>query len=1387
MGKSCTYIMTKKDKNNIDRESHLFKDLLKYTHNNREKTNHVYNIIEEPGFIDNRAKDLDLDELRQPSIANLINESDLSKYIDGKFYLKDLNNKYGFANENGKINFITDTYKNHENLNKKIDDFNSEKILSKYYKAVLTVKDGNIGVKIVKKSSKDKRAGSSFSTMVTNYKNNYEERQSAEKEYSFNLNKRIREILHNHGVAVGTIDKLDENLGASGVTDLSDGERLANGLIQLIKIANGAKGEEALPEEFAHLALAATSNNPLIQRLIKAIIDNNLAKDIMGKESFDWYAQQYNNDQSKLALEAAGQLVAKYLAHPERIIQDKIRLLAHRVFEAIKNFFKGISISEIEKARIEADKTCKQIARDLISGNYEFDIANIDKSLGKFYEINKILKKVNDLLQKVTSETEVKQIKLDKRLQSKEMLHNKDYNTFLNNKREFLYKIQQEADSGNFHEAFSSYIQHMQDELNQLLVELGDINDLDTIEDKFKLLRRVHMYCTSYRQITADINDIIDEDNSALTKQLRSSDDLIITKVAQVLNKLDSAVRNNTKSLFLEYIKPFVGEDAVIKFGKGKGKVMDPKEFLNHSDSDVTFWDRWLDSMSDSPDMLIKVYDRMFKECHEKGRLKAIDIMKDCIAAGQKLKDAGIKDFKWMFQTKNGKMTGYYIGAIDHERYWKDYNEFKKKLALKYGNSVDDGSIEFEESDRAKKREWAKWFSEHTDKDGKPNEQYYDKQYLELEKQAKNGDIQAKAKLEFYETMMAIKSQCDGYLPNGSTTLHNAVKITKDLVERVKSSKKPFKSIGDAIKSSFFETSSDADFSESASETDFDDRQIENLPVYYTKLRNKETVDDMSTDVVSTMIAYAAMACDCEQISHIMDAAEASKDLIRSTRKIQRTVNGKPSVTIIDGKKVEQTIQTSESNFMRMLEDHFRMQLYGQYSAQSGNVVVNGKDTGISKRKTVRTLMTLTSIADLALNLPAGINNLLNNNHQLIVEATAGRFFNIKDLAAGDLIFSKGFPAMLSQTTELVKTNKLSLWGEKFNVFQEYENRMRNINFDRMGFLGRLLQRSSFFFISTMGDRRAQYRLSLALANHYKMLDNNGKECTLYDAFEVKYIDPNHKNYGAKLVIKKGYTKTNGEAFTDADIRRFTEVQNELYKVLFGVYNYADRCAWQSTMIGKMVLMFRTWMVPQFNRRFKSAQYNNILETTIEGYYNTMGRFIWDSMKEIKAFRFAFKSQWNKLDEGEKQNIRRATYELGVVILLSAAIKALFGGGPDRNKKKELLGGTDERTWGSYMLEYQLRRLYIELSALCPTPNLLASGLKMVKEPSATVDVMTDILNLTKLLTIPEWTTIVKSGKYKGKSYAHRDFWESPLGLFYKNVYRSVNPETLISYLKNGF
>ena len=1345
----CAIIPKVKNKNDELVDSRLFKGLLSLT--TRESARDIYLKTKSSDFINNWNSKLNLDENGEPTISSLMYKAGLNKVIAESNVLTKLNKDIGyFKKGSDRVSLNINNQENYNKFKQKAIEFNTT---SDYR--------DNFVASVVK--VQDSETGEIYIAPKVERRNAYNSLNASNMSYNEALNTRLREILESKNISIGALNDLERRLNINGVTDFELAKTSADGIIQLIRIAQGEAGEKALPEEFSHFAVEALGDNPLVNRLINSIVDNNLINEILG-EDYDDYSIMYNGNSADMAKEAAGKLVAKHLLDVASIPSKPYKSILTRLINVIKDFFSNIGTTDIQKAVLNTNSIANSIADGLLNGDLSnsLDLKNI-KVTNRLYQLSERAGKTRDLL---------------KRIQSNELKRLSIYSTRNNNtkftlhQREVINNITESIENNEIINGISEFTKNALDELQKVNSRLNSMlavssnNDSKSINEKAGVLRDIRNYMSSFEPIFKDIRKSVLEENRFDDNQYSNELKEVLDEATVILNDLSVTYNEVAMPLFVSFIKPFVGDGITIPFGKYKGTTMTAEDIVKEAGKDISFFNLWLDSMADSTDYMLKIMDQAVKKSKENARLDTIDVVKELQSAIMTLEQSGIKDTEWMFERDaEGNLTGKYISEIDYSLYKKKYEEMTQGLHDKYP-SVSDPNEE-----REAKRERKKWFAENFETvDGvhRPKISIYSSEAFKK---------LTPAQREFYDKFMKIKKSLDSYLPNAK--LLNTVKIRKDLVERVKGSdglKSGTKQIWESIKDSFIRRADDTDFGYKHATKDFSGNEVMSLPIYYTNLKDGESNNDISTDAVSTLTAYAAMANDYNQMNKILDTLELGRDLLRE-RKILQTSGGKTLKERfkVFGTKVESpiTISGDKTKFMKRLNSFFNMQVYGRYIADEGTF----GDSKIDKAKTADTFNRLTSVNTLALNILSGISNVATGTIMMRIESLAGEYYNESNTLHADRNYGSALPEYLAEIGNRVKIGKLALWDELFDVMQEYETEIKELNYDRKTWFSRMFGSSALFMMNNAGEHWMQNRTSLALADRYKMKSPEGKLVSLWDAMEVVYTDPNNKKLGAKLQVKDGYTKEDGSKFTRDDIIAFSRKTTAINERMHGVYNKADRSAMQQFAVGRMAIMFRKWVKPSLNRRFQEATYNMDLQEWTEGYYKTAGIFMLQLAKDLKQSQFDIGSSWSELTNTEKANIKRAIVEVGHYLMIITALGLIDW-------------DTKNSTWAGKMAEYQLRRLQNEIGVLVPGKPMIDEGLKLVKSPAAAIQTIQSTLDLLNVINpynyeaIGGENAIMQSGVFKGHNKAYKYLMRSPLAPMRNTVTRGIAPELAIPFFK---
>lgn len=1243
------------------------------------------------------------DKYGEPLFDDLLNKIGISKLKGESETLSMLNREIGHT-QNGKVVLQPKDYGHVSALQEQAVRFNNNSpFRDKYFATVEEAYEGkNSGATIIVKPNREKR-NSEPQRLAVNY----------------SLNKKLEGLLNSWGIGIGALTSLEERLGVNGVMDLSVAMDTATGLRQVIRLAKGEQGQAALPEEFAHFAIDAMGENPIKTRTINSLTNEEALRRILGTD-YDNYSSKYNGDLRMLAEEALGKMVAKALVNND--IYSPSPNLFQRFLTSLKNFFSRFNGSDIDAIVQQAQNEANQIAQDITTGKFNLRI-NSPQYNRQFYNLTSKVDRDVNLLNRII-EQELKRLKIYGKKE--------DFNEA---QQAYIGELNQSIAENQALEGIYKYIQTSLGVLEKLQGRLSTVMDMDApLNEKMSALRNIRNYMSSYGsiilEIRKDMNAASAEGDNRFKDKLRN----LLDQNTVIIQDLSADFYDVSKTLFADYIRPFVGEGLSITIARDKyKKTYTAEELVTSMDRDITFFDRWLDTMADSSDPILQIYDAIVKEQKNKARLDTINIQKEVEYAARKLELAGVKNTDWMYERDaNGIPTGYFIQPVDWAAYRAEKKKFNDYLKKKYGENPEGENL----LDRS--REIAAWYAENSNRDEHNNivpsmSKYRSSAFARLNS----------AQKEYYKFIMDLKAKLDKILPLEYTRANRAPQVRRDFLERMLGSGNKAKYFWESMKDTLVRREDDVDVQykdEKSVLMDFEGNPVNRLPIYYT--RELSDMRDLSLDTTSTMIAYASMANDFNRMNEVLDALEVGR-LVLAERKVADLEGDKRRVEAFEvlGAEVKNllTKKGSKSFFMDKLNSFMEMQVYGKYMKDNGTL----GESNIDVNKGAGLLMKMVSYSTTALSLLTGSANMLQNVAMSNIEAASGRFFNHLELAYADKEYGTHLPAYLAEIGNRIKTSKIALFDELFNVQQDYKQSVRNINWRKKTWAARLLGENTLFFTTQAGDHWTQNRIAIALADRFKLKDANGNSISLWNALEVVPIDGKNKSMGARLQLKKGVTKEDGTEFNTHDIIAFTKKVRGIENQLYGVYNSEDMIALKQLAIGRIVMQYRDWMRPLWMSRFGRGKYNYDLGDMTEGYYQTSWRFLKKMYTDIRQSEFDIISEWESLTPVEKGNIKKGLMEISMYLGLSLLIGLMNAGDDDEDKP-----------WALRLASYSALRLRSDMGALLPSPSMLDESMKLLNDPAVSISALKKIRNLIKLLDPDSYTEVIESGRYKGYTKA---------------------------------
>jgi len=1157
---------------------------------------------------------------------------------------------------------------------------------------------------------------------VTEYENQYSTQL---------LNQRLENILGDLGV---TVDLLEEYEQTEGYVDFSKADSIADGFAGLINIANGMQGELALSEEFSHLLIGMFRDTPLVQRSLNQLTNNEeLVKEVLGDEyeqNKAYYEQNPNRDafgneipvEETLAEEALGRILQDKLktANVETSDSKPLTSLINRLISYIKRVFRGKDADAIKKAKNEVSATMGELAKNVLNGTQQLKTEELIKNRrnARFNHLRDANDKVLSLL-KNANEIERKRSKIAPKEERQSIKDN-------------IVKLESLMTDAKKMEGLHTYAKWALQDLQEAMDKLDISGTLNTQD--FANLRHIKSVLDSYEGFISDFHEVLDDLGEDFIITINDQDinlRELWREIDDLYKSCDTAFKNQAFAAFSDFLAP-IYEKSPLRNPDGSIKKLE--DVLAGEDFDISEFDRWLTSMGESSSVLLQLFDKVVKNAKDKVRLQTIHNVRDIWKLRENAEKRGITTFEWMFEKDNeGHKTGNYISPYNHGQFKKDEEEMQKKLVEKYGRHP------VGENFRKAFIERKAWYETHATKDmfgnNYPGDIYKNPEYNKL----------STAQKETLKEFLDYKDRLEMQLPTDRRSRTRAIQRrrggTQRLIDSATNPSSAFAAIKDDLKSAFSKSEDDDLLYGETTKglTDFTGQEYMTLPILYTsRLKNPDT---LSTDVFSDLMAYAYAANTYEQMSAVYDPLEIGVS-VTSQKEFVKNAGSKTKEEVLNvlGRVTKKSVKVgSNTNFAKKLRDYLECQVYGRYMKEDDVL-------GVNAQKTLGVFQKLTSMAYLGCNYLAGVANIATAAGMQNIEAAAGEFFGVKELALADAEYAKMLPEFIAELGSREKQSELALFDELFDIRQNAKDKLHNTQMKSI--FRRFFGNNWLFIQQGLGDHWIYNRTGIAMAKK-KKVKVNGREMSVWDALEI-VTDKNGYKY---MQPKKGTKNLDG---SDFDAGQFAREIAHINHTIAGIYNDDDQNAANRVMIGRLALQMRKWIIPQMMRRFQSKRMVLDIGREEEGYYRTAGRLAMDLWKG----GFKLTAEWEKLNDSEKANVRRALTEMAQTYALWILCTCLGSGVKD-----------PDRSWAMKFAEYMLHREVHELGFLTPGPMMLTEGYKTVTSPFVAASAANKlaqamVTTINPANWFPEDDELIKSGRYEGHSYLYKRWAELPLPPF---------------------
>jgi len=193
----------------------------------------------------------------------------------------------------------------------------------------------------------------------------------------------------------------------------------------------------------------------------------------------------------------------------------------------------------------------------------------------------------------------------------------------------------------------------------------------------FATLRRVRSYIQSYSGFIKDMRKAIieteeDEEVPDFLTDIELEDGTVVS-MSEMINELDSLSNQiaeryaiYSKKAITEFFRPFFGEEIIMTTGSRKGEKINVEAVIAEASKDISFTDLYLDSMGNSSDLFLQMFDAVAKKANDNARLKTISDADEITRLRLIAEENGITNYEWMFEKDSkSRKTGNYISEYN--------------------------------------------------------------------------------------------------------------------------------------------------------------------------------------------------------------------------------------------------------------------------------------------------------------------------------------------------------------------------------------------------------------------------------------------------------------------------------------------------------------------------------------------------------------------------------------------------------------------------------------------------------------------------------------------------------------------------------------------------
>lgn len=468
--------------------------------------------------------------------------------------------------------------------------------------------------------------------------------------------------------------------------------------------------------------------------------------------------------------------------------------------------------------------------------------------------------------------------------------------------------------------------------------------------------------------------------------------------------------------------------------------------------------------------------------------------------------------------------------------------------------------------------------------------------------------------------------------------------------------------------------------------TDLFGNEINSIPMKYM---SKLDADDVSMDIGRSVLKYTQGLMINKTLHDVNPFAQALKQTLSQ--------EGIKSINKV-------STRNWSSKFMNipvLNRDNERLKTITNMVERDIEGVENKMELGLFGSKVAQHIMSISAFGSLALNLPAGIKNIVVAKLQNLSESNSKEFLGgPKTLAKADGIFFKRFMPKLvhdynSFSNRSLETQMFELFDFVQGKFGEHVGESFSASYKKD--IARLRFTHSF---QALGELQAQGQAGIAMMLTQQVPWTHNGTTTM-----IPYLDAWELKNGV-IQIKDGIDarwSKSGDEFAGFKLRMHKI--NELMQGAYAKMNQPEATRYTAF---KMFNFMRRYLTPGIVNRFTVNRNNVALGTQREGFYFTTARLGLDMVKNGL-------DNWHSYSDKEKRNVYKTLTEMGYSIsfLVLMGLMGYNDNDPDKNKKLK------DNSWAHNMALYELAMIKGEVENFIPIPGMgINEILRMKDQPS---------------------------------------------------------------------